>query len=153
MKKQIDYAKLWMFVGIIALLIVVVSQCESNTTLEKSVLAEVKQSEKKDDLFVKKNEHLQEQQVLLQKQLQDVITSKRKIENKLQKVRTITKVVVDTTIANKYLKDRYKNNSIQVVNDLIQYDVCKADNIILEDAIVNRDSIIDLNTTLYKNEK
>ena len=32
MKKQIDYAILWMFVGIIALLIVVVSQCESNTT-------------------------------------------------------------------------------------------------------------------------
>jgi hypothetical protein len=59
---------------------------------------------------------------------------------------------VDTTIANKYLKERYKNNSIQVVNDLIQFDVCRAENVILEKAIVNRDSIIDLNTTLYKNE-
>ncbi len=151
--KTIDYVKIWMFIGIIALLIIVVSQCENNTSLERSALAEVKQSEKNAELFVKKNEYLQEQQSLLQKQLENALKSKDKLDNKLQKVRTITKVVIDTTIANKYLKDRYKDNSIQVVNDLIQYDVCKAENTILETAIVNRDSIIDLNASLFKNEQ
>ena len=151
--KTIDYVKLWMFISIIALLIIVVSQCENNTSLERSALAKVKQSEKNSELFVKKNEYLQEQQSLLQKQLENALKSKDKLDNKLQKVRTITKVVIDTTIANKYLKDRYKDNSIQVVNDLIQYDVCKAENTILETAIVNRDSIIDLNESLFKNEQ
>ena len=151
--KQIDYSKLWMFIGIIALLIIVVSQCENNTSLERSALAKVKQSENNAELFVKKNEYLQEQQALLQKQLENALKSKDKLDNKLQKVRTITKVIIDTTIANQYLKERYKNNSIQVVNDLIQFDVCKAENQIMETAIVNRDSIIDLNATLYKNEQ
>ena len=151
--KQLDYTKLWMFIGIIALLIIVVSQCENNTSLEQSALAKVKQSEKNAELFVKKNEYLQEQQALLQKQLENALKSKDKLDNKLQKVRTITKVIIDTTIANQYLKERYKNNSLQVVNDLIQFDVCKAENTILETAIVNRDSIIALNASLFKNEQ
>lgn len=150
--KQIDYSKLWMFIGIIALLIIVVSQCENNTSLERSALAKVKQSEKNSELFVKKNEYLQEQQSLLQKQLENALNIKDKLNNKLQKVRTITKVVIDTTIANQYLKERYKNNSLQVVNDLIQYDVCKAENAILETAIVNRDSIIAFKDTLFVNQ-
>lgn len=151
--KQIDYTKLWMFIGIIALLIIVVSQCENNTSLERSALAKVKQSEKNSELFEKKNEYLQQKQLELEQQLDIALKNKNKIDLSRQKVRTITKVVIDTTIANQYLKERYKNNSLQVVNDLIQYDVCKAENTILETAIVNRDSIIDLNATLYKNEQ
>lgn len=151
--KQIDYAKLWMVIGIIALLIIVVSQCENNTSLERSALAKVKQSEKNSELFEKKNEYLQQKQLELEQQLDIALKNKNKIDLRRQKVRTITKVVIDTTIANQYLKERYKNNSLQVVNDLIQYDVCKAENQILETAIVNRDSIIDLNATLFKNEQ
>lgn len=151
--KTIDYAKLWMFIGIIALLIIVVSQCENNTSLERSALAKVKQSEKNSELFEKKNEYLQQKQSELEQQLDIALKNKNKIDLRRQKVRTITKVVIDTTIANKYLKDRYKDNSIQVVNDLIQYDVCKAENTILETAIVNRDIIIDLNASLFKNEQ
>lgn len=151
--KQIDYQKLWMVIGIIALLIIVVSQCENNTSLERSALAKVKQSEKNSELFEKKNEYLQQKQLELEQQLNVALKNRNKIDSKLQKVRTITKVVIDTTIANQYLKERYKNNSLQVVNDLIQYDVCKAENQILETAIVNRDSIIDLNASLFKNEQ
>lgn len=151
--KQIDYQKLWMFIGIIALLIIVVSQCENNTSLERSALAKVKQSEKNSELFEKKNEYLQQRQYELEQQLDIALKNKNKIDLNRQKVKTITKVVIDTTIANQYLKERYKDNSLQVVNDLIQFDVCKAENTILETAIVNRDSIIDLNATLYKNER
>ena len=89
-------------------------------------------------------------------ELEDALANANETKNKLDKerikVKTITKVVIDTTIANKYLKDRYKDNSIQVVNDLIQGDVCRAENVILEKAIVNRDSIIVFNEQLYKNE-
>lgn len=151
--KQIDYAKLWMVIGIIALLIIVVSQCENNTSLERSALAKVKQSEKNAELFVKKNEYLQQKQSELEHQLDIALKNKNKIDLRRQKIKTITKVIIDTTIANQYLKERYKNNSLQVVNDLIQYDVCKAENKILETAIVNRDSIIDLNASLFKNEQ
>jgi hypothetical protein len=150
--KQIDYQKLWMIISIIALLLIVLSQCESQSSLERSALADVSKHEKNAELFEKKNEYLQQKQSELEQQLNVALSNRNKIDSKLQKVRTITKVVVDTTIANKYLKERYKNNSIQVVNDLIQFDVCRAENVILEKAIVNRDSIIDLNTTLYKNE-
>lgn len=151
--KQLDYTKLWMVIGIIALLIIVVSQCENNTSLERSALAKVKQSEKNSELFEKKNEYLQQKQLELEQQLDIALKNKNKIDLRRQKVRTITKVVIDTTIANQYLKERYKNNSIQVVNDLIKYDVCKAENQIMETAIVNRDSIIDLNASLFKNEQ
>lgn len=150
--KQIDYSKLWMFIGIIALLIIVVSQCENNTSLERSALAKVKQSEKNSELFEKKNEYLQQKQLELEQQLDIALKSKNKIDLSRQKVKIITKVVIDTTIANKYLKDRYKNNSIQVVNDLIQYDVCKAENKIMESAIINRDSIIAYKDTLFSNQ-
>ena len=150
--KQIDYQKLWMLISIIALLIIVFSQCESQSSLERSALADVKMHEKNAELFEKKNEYLQQKQSELEQQLDVALKNRNKIDSNLQKVRTITKVVVDTTIANKYLKERYKNNSIQVVNDLIQFDVCKAENQLMETAIVNRDSIIDLNTTLYKNQ-
>lgn len=150
--KTIDYAKLWMVIGIIALLIIVVSQCENNTSLERSALAKVKQSEKNSELFEKKNEYLQQKQSELEQQLDIALKNKNKIDLSRQKVRTITKVVIDTTIANQYLKERYKNNSLQVVNDLIQYDVCKAENQILETAIVNRDSIIAFKDTLFINQ-
>ena len=150
--KQIDYTKLWMFIGIIALLIIVVSQCENNTSLERSALAKVKQSEKNSELFEKKNEYLQQKQSELEQQLNIALKNKNKIDLSRQKVKTITKVVIDTTIANQYLKERYKNNSLQVVNDLIQYDVCKAENTILETAIVNRDSIIAFKDTLFVNQ-
>ena len=150
--KQLDYTKLWMFIGIIALLIIVVSQCENNTSLERSALAKVKQSEKNSELFEKKNEYLQQKQSELEQQLDIALKSKNKIDLRRKKVRTITKVVIDTTIANQYLKERYKNNSLQVVNDLIQYDVCKAENQILETAIVNRDSIIAFKDTLFSNQ-
>ena len=150
--KQIDYAKLWMIIGIIALLIIVFSQCENNSSLERSALADVKKHEKNAELFEKKNEYLQQKQSELEQQLDFALKNRNKIDSKLQKVRTITKVVVDTTIANQYLKERYKNNSIQVVNDLIQFDVCKAENQIMETAIVNRDSIIVFTDSLYKNQ-
>ncbi len=150
--KQIDYQKLWMFIGIIALLIIVVSQCENNTSLERSALAKVKQSEKNSELFEKKNEYLQQKQSELEQQLDIALKNKNKIDLNRQKVKTITRVVIDTTIANQYLKERYKNNSLQVVNDLIQYDVCKAENTILETAIVNRDSIIAFKDTLFVNQ-
>lgn len=150
--KQIDYSKLWMVIGIIALLIIVVSQCENNTSLERSALAKVKQSEKNSELFEKKNEYLQQKQSELEQQLDIALKNKNKIDLSRQKVRTITKVVIDTTIANQYLKERYKNNSLQVVNDLIQFDVCKAENTILETAIVNRDSIIAFKDTLFLNQ-
>lgn len=152
MKKQLDYSKIWLFIVIIALLLIVVSQCENNTTLEKTVLLEAKQNEKNAELFVKKNQYLQEQQKQLKEQLNNALKSKDKLDNKLQKVRTITKVIIDTTIANKYLKDRYKDNSIQVVNDLIQYDVCRYENKIMSSAIINRDSIIAITDSLYKSE-
>lgn len=150
--KQLDYTKLWMFIGIIALLIIVVSQCENNTSLEQSALAKVKQSEKNSELFEKKNEYLQQKQSELEQQLDIALKNKNKIDLNRQKVKTITRVVIDTTIANQYLKERYKNNSLQVVNDLIQYDVCKAENTILETAIVNRDSIIAFKDTLFVNQ-
>jgi hypothetical protein len=150
--KTIDYHKLWMVISIIALLIIVFSQCENNSSLERSALADAKHHEAESELFVKKNEYLQEQQSLLQKNLENALNSKNKLDKERIKVKTITKVVIDTTIANKYLKDRYKDNSIQVVNDLIQGDVCRAENVILEKAIVNRDSIIVFNEQLYKNE-
>ena len=150
--KQLDYTKLWMFIGIIALLIIVVSQCENNTSLERSALAKVKQSEKNSELFEKKNEYLQQKQSELEQQLDIALKNKNKIDLRRQKVKTITRVVIDTTIANQYLKERYKDNSLQVVNDLIQYDVCKAENQILETAIVNRDSIIAFKDTLFVNQ-
>jgi hypothetical protein len=150
--KTTDYPKLWMIISIIALLIIVFSQCENNSSLERSALANVKKHEKNADLFEKKNEYLQQKQYELEQQLNLALKNRNKIDSKLQKVRTITKVVVDTTIANKYLKERYKNNSIQVVNDLIQGDVCKAENQIMETAIVNRDSIIVFTDSLYKNQ-
>jgi hypothetical protein len=103
-------------------------------------------------LFEKKNEYLQQKQSELEQQLDVALKNRNKIDSKLLKVRTITKVVIDTTIANKYLKERYKNNSIQLVNDLIQFDVCRAENVILEKAIVNRDSIIAFTDSLYKNQ-
>lgn len=150
--KQLDYTKLWLGIAVIALLLVVVSQCENNTSLEQSALAKVKQSEKNSELFEKKNEYLQQKQSELQQQLDIALKNKNKIDLRRQKVRTITKVVIDTTIANQYLKDRYKDNSIQVVNDLIQYDVCKQENRILKTAIVNRDSIIAFKDTLFANQ-
>lgn len=150
--RQLDYTKLWMFIGIIALLIIVVSQCENNTSLERSALAKVKQSEKNSELFEKKNEYLQQKQSELEQQLDIALKNKNKIDLRRQNVKTITRVVIDTTIANQYLKERYKNNSIQVVNDLIQFDICKAENQIMETAIVNRDSIIVFTDSLYKNQ-
>ena len=152
MNKTVDYHKLWMIISIIALLIIVFSQCESQSSLERSALADVSKHEKNAELFEKKNEYLQQKQSELEQQLDVALKNRNKIDSKLQKVRTITKVVVDTTIANKYLKERYKDNSIQVVNDLIQFDVCKAENQLMETAIVNRDSIIVFNEQLYKNE-
>jgi hypothetical protein len=141
-----------MIISIIALLLIVLSQCESQSSLERSALADVKMHEKNAELFEKKNEYLQQKQYELEQQLDVALKNRNKIDSNLQKVRTITKVVIDTTIANKYLKERYKNNSIQVVNDLIQFDVCKAENQLMETAIVNRDSIIVFNEQLYKNE-
>jgi hypothetical protein len=141
-----------MIIGIIALLLIVLSQCESQSSLERSALADVSKHEKNAELFEKKNEYLQQKQSELEQQLDVALKNRNKIDSNLQKVRTITKVVVDTTIANKYLKERYKDNSIQVVNDLIQFDVCKAENQLMETAIVNRDSIIVFNEQLYKNE-
>jgi septal ring factor EnvC (AmiA/AmiB activator) len=152
MNKTVDYQKLWMMICIFALLIVVFSQCESQSSLERSSLADVSKHEKNAELFEKKNEYLQQKQSELEQQLDVALKNRNKIDSKLQKVRIIKKVVVDTTIANKYLKKRYKNNSIQVVNDLIQFDVCRAENAILEKAIVNRDSIVVFTDSLYKNQ-
>ena len=152
MNKTIDYHKLWMFIGIIALMLLVWQQCDSNTSLEKSALADAKAHEQEARLLQQKNDYLIHTKMELEDALANANETKNKLDKQRQKVKTITKVVIDTTIANKYLKDRYKDNSIQVVNDLIQGDVCKAENVILEKAIVNRDSIIVFNEQLYKNE-
>jgi hypothetical protein len=152
MNKTIDYHKLWMVIGIIALMLLVWQQCDSNTSLEKSALADAKAHEQEARLLQQKNDYLIHNKMELEDALANANENKNKLDKERIKVKTITKVVIDTTIANKYLKDRYKDNSIQVVNDLIQGDVCKAENVILEKAIVNRDSIIVFNEQLYKNE-
>jgi hypothetical protein len=152
MNKTIDYHKLWMVIGLIALMLLTWSQCDNNASLEKSALADAKAHEQEARLLQQKNDYLIHTKMGLEYALANANETKNKIDKERIKVKTITKVVIDTTIANKYLKDRYKDNSIQVVNDLIQGDVCRAENVILEKAIVNRDSIIDLNATLYKNE-
>jgi len=152
MNKTIDYHKLWMVIGIIALMLLVWQQCDSNTSLEKSALADAKQHEQEARLLKQKNDYLIQTKMELEESLLMANENKNKLDKQRQKVKTITRVVIDTTIANKYLKDRYKDNSIQVVNDLIQGDVCRAENVILEKAIVNRDSIIVFNEQLYKNE-
>ena len=152
MNKTIDYHKLWMFIGIIALMLLTWSQCDNNASLEKSALADAKAHEQEARLLQQKNDYLIHAKMELEDALANANETKNKLDKERFKVKTITKVVIDTTIANKYLKDRYKDNSIQVVNDLIQGDVCKAENVILEKAIVNRDSIIVFNEQLYKNE-
>lgn len=150
--KTIDKSKIVMLIGLFVLSILLWQQCGNNTTLEKSALANVKQHEEEARIYERKNEYLIQTKLELEEALLVAETNKKKLDNQRLKYKTITKVVIDTTIANKYLKDRYKNNSIQVVNDLIQADVCKAENVILEKAIVNRDSIITFNEQLYKNE-
>ena len=150
--KTIDYHKLWMVIGIIALMLLTWSQCDNNASLEKSALADAKAHEQEARLLQQKNDYLIHTKMELEQSLANANETKNKLDKERQKVKTITKVVIDTTIANKYLKDRYKDNSIQVVNDLIQGDVCRAENVILEKAIVNRDSIIVFNEQLYKNE-
>ena len=152
MNKTIDYHKLWMFIGIIALMLLTWSQCDNNASLEKSALADAKAHEQEARVLQQKNDYLIHTKMELEDALANANETKNKLDKERQKVKTITKVVIDTTIANKYLKDRYKDNSIQVVNDLIQGDVCRAENVILEKAIVNRDSIIVFNEQLYKNE-
>jgi hypothetical protein len=152
MNKTIDYQKLWLFIGVIALILLATQQCENNSSLEKSALADAKAHEQEARLLQQKNDYLIHTKMELEDALANANETKNKLDKERIKVKTITKVVIDTTIANKYLKDRYKNNSIQVVNDLIQGDVCKAENVILEKAIVNRDSIIVFNEQLYKNE-
>jgi len=152
MNKTIDYQKLWLFIGVIALILLATQQCENNSSLEKSALADAKAHEQEARLLQQKNDYLIHTKMELEDALANANETKNKLDKERIKVKTITRVIIDTTIANKYLKDRYKDNSIQVVNDLIQGDVCRAENIILEKAIVNRDSIIDLNATLYKNE-
>lgn len=152
MEKQIDYTKLWLFIGVIALMLLTWSQCDNNASLEKSALADAKAHEQEARLLQQKNDYLIHTKMELEDALANANETKNKLDKERIKVKTITKVVIDTTIANKYLKDRYKDNSIQVVNDLIQGDVCKAENVILEKAIVNRDSIIVFNEQLYKNE-
>ena len=152
MNKTIDYHKLWMFIGIIALMLLTWSQCDNNSSLEKSALADAKAHEQEARLLQQKNDYLIHTKMELEDALANANETKNKLDKERIKVKTITKVVIDTTIANKYLKDRYKDNSIQVVNDLIQGDVCKAVIVILEKAIVNRDSIIDFKDKLYKNE-
>jgi hypothetical protein len=152
MNKTIDYHKLWMVIGIIALMLLTWSQCDNNASLEKSALADAKAHEQEARLLQQKNDYLIHTKMELEHALANANETKNKLDKQRQKVKTITKVVIDTTIANKYLKDRYKDNSIQVVNDLIQGDVCRAENVILEKAIVNRDSIIVFNEQLYKNE-
>jgi hypothetical protein len=141
-----------MVIGIIALMLLTWSQCDNNASLEKSALADAKAHEQEARLLQQKNDYLIHTKMELEESLANANETKNKLDKQRQKVKTITKVVIDTTIANKYLKDRYKDNSIQVVNDLIQGDVCKAENVILEKAIVNRDSIIVFNEQLYKNE-
>jgi hypothetical protein len=150
--KTIDHHKLWMFIGIIALILLTWSQCDNNASLEKSALADAKAHEQEARLLQQKNDYLIHTKMELEDALANANENKNKLDKQRQKVKTITKVVIYTTIANKYLKDRYKDNSIQVVNDLIQGDVCRAENVILERAIVNRDSIIVFNEQLYKNE-
>jgi hypothetical protein len=152
MNKTIDYQKLWLFIGVIALILLATQQCDNNASLEKSALADAKAHEQEARLLQQKNDYLIHTKMELEDALANANENKNKLDKERIKVKTITKVVIDTTIANKYLKDRYKNNSIQVVNDLIQGDVCKAENVILEKAIVNRDSIIVFNEQLYKNE-
>jgi hypothetical protein len=152
MEKQLDYTKLWLFIGVIALMLLTWSQCDNNASLEKSALADAKAHEQEARLLQQKNDYLIHTKMELEDALANANETKNKLDKERIKVKTITKVVIDTTIANKYLKDRYKDNSIQVVNDLIQGDVCRAENVILEKAIVNRDSIIVFNEQLYKNE-
>jgi hypothetical protein len=152
MNKTIDYHKLWMVIGIIALMLLTWSQCDNNASLEKSALADAKAHEQEARLLQQKNDYLIHTKMELEDALANANETKNKLDKERIKVKTITKVIIDTTIANKYLKDRYKDNSIQVVNDLIQGDVCKAENVILEKAILNRDSIIVFNEQLYKNE-
>jgi hypothetical protein len=152
MEKQIDYQKLWLFIGVISLILLATQQCENNSSLEKSALADAKAHEQEARLLQQKNDYLIHTKMELEDALANANETKNKLDKERIKVKTITKVVIDTTIANKYLKDRYKDNSIQVVNDLIQGDVCRAENVILEKAIVNRDSIIVFNEQLYKNE-
>jgi hypothetical protein len=152
MEKQLDYTKLWLFIGVIALILLATQQCENNSSLEKSALAYAKAHEQEARLLQQKNDYLIHTKMELEDALANANETKNKIDKERIKVKTITRVVIDTTIANKYLKDRYKDNSIQVVNDLIQGDVCKAENVILEKAILNRDSIIVFNEQLYKNE-
>jgi hypothetical protein len=152
MNKTIDYHKLWMVIGIIALMLLTWSQCDNNASLEKRALADAKAHEQEARLLQQKNDYLIHTKMELEESLANANETKNKLDKQRQKVKTITKVVIDTTIANKYLKDRYKDNSIQVVNDLIQGDVCRAENVILEKAILNRDSIIVFNEQLYKNE-
>ena len=152
MGKQLDYTKLWLFIGVIALILLATQQCDNNASLEKSALADAKAHEQEARLLQQKNDYLIHTKMELEDALANANETKNKLDKQRQKVKTITKVVIDTTIANKYLKERYKDNSIQVVNDLIQGDVCRAENVILEKAIVNRDSIIVFNEQLYKNE-
>jgi hypothetical protein len=152
MNKTIDYQKLWLFIGVIALILLATQQCDNNASLEKSALADAKAHEQEARLLQQKNDYLIHTKMELEDALANANETKNKLDKERIKVKTITKVVIDTTIANKYLKDRYKDNRIQVVNDLIQGDVCKAENVILEKAIVNRDSIIDFKDKLYKNE-
>jgi hypothetical protein len=152
MGKQLDYTKLWLFIGVIALILLATQQCENNSSLEKSALADAKAHEQEARLLQQKNDYLIHTKMELEDALANANETKNKLDKQRQKVKTITKVVIDTTIANKYLKERYKDNSIQVVNDLIQGDVCRAENVILEKAILNRDSIIVFNEQLYKNE-
>ena len=128
------------------------NQCGNNETLEKSALKTAKNHEKEAKLFEQKNNYLIQTKEELEIALNASEKNKERLQKQISKVQIVPKVIIDTTIANKYLKDRYKDNSIQVVNDLIQADVCKAENLILEKAVINRDSIIDFNKRLYNNE-
>jgi hypothetical protein len=142
MTQKINYTKVWTIIAFLFLFFALFTQCENNSQLADKLEQKAIEAEKNSEMYEARNNHLIETQLGLSDTIKNLRKNSKVISKKIIEVKTKVVYVKDTTTAKRYITERYGDSTINMVNDLIKYDVCKQEVKLLNQHIENKDSII-----------
>ncbi len=142
MTQKINHTKVWTIIGFLFLFFALFTQCENNSQLADKLEQKAIEAEENSEMYEARNNHLIETQFGLFDTIRNLRKNSKVITKKIIEVKTKVVYIKDTTTAKRYINERYGDSTINMVNDLIKYDVCKQEVKLLNQHIENKDSII-----------
>lgn len=143
-------------IPIVVLILVLFFTFKSCNSDEKKIKDLEKRAESAEELasnFEKLNENLIGSQRTYEEIIDTLQNRNKTITKEVVKIKTKVVYVKDTTTAKRYITERYGDSTINVVNDLIDGDVCKQEVKLLNNKIQNQDKIITYKDSLIINGK